>query len=361
MARVRLLQWVLSIMLVFSGVSCGRAPAAPASTPLASTPPSPAAAHAPPIASTATAATAATGDARHPTGTPPTSTPGRLDQKVDVGGYRLQIRCLGEGSSTVVFEAGLATPGWTWVASPGRRSVWQEVAKTTRACIYDRAGLGDSDADPGPRPRTSQRIVDDLHTLLTNAGIHGPYVLVSWSFGGLNVRLFTQQHRADVAGLVLLDSSHEEQRARYAALKSLLPAETPNECQSLKQMRSEPPVEDWRLNPEGVDFAASARQVAATGFLGDLPLAVLTAGKIPPTSACVPRAYIERAQHLWLELQDQLARLSTNSMHLVAEQSGHCIHCDQPELVIDAIHKVIEAVRTGARLAAPNGLMRKHL
>jgi pimeloyl-ACP methyl ester carboxylesterase len=129
--------------------------------------------------------------------------PGRL---VDVGGYRLHAHCTGEGSPTVILEAGWSDCWLNWYR------VQPEVAKFTRVCSYDRAGMGWSDA--GPYPRTSGQIVREMHALLSNAGIPGPYVLVGHSFGGFNVRLFAQEHPQDVAGLVLLDSIHEDQWAR---------------------------------------------------------------------------------------------------------------------------------------------------
>src|SRR4051812_24508546 len=121
--------------------------------------------------------------------------PGQL---VDVGGYRLHINCVGTGSPTVVIDA-----GWgDW--SGGWSRVQPEAAKTTRVCTYDRAGMGYSDA--GPLPRTADHFARELHTLLQQAGVQGPYVLVGHSFGGAPVRVFAHTYAADVAGVVLIDS-----------------------------------------------------------------------------------------------------------------------------------------------------------
>jgi len=111
--------------------------------------------------------------------------PGRL---VNVDGHRLHAYCTGEGSPTVILEAGWSDCWLNW------HLVQPEVAKFTRVCSYDRAGMGWSDA--GPYPRTSGQIVREMHALLSNAGIPGPYVLVGHSFGGFNVRLFAQEHPA---------------------------------------------------------------------------------------------------------------------------------------------------------------------
>ena len=119
-------------------------------------------------------------------------------QMVDVGGYRLHINCTGAGSPTVVIDAGLGDWSSMWgFVQPG-------VAKTTRVCTYDRAGAGWS--DQGPLPRDARQFAKELHTLLQNANIPGPYVMVGHSMGGLPVRVFTHEYAAEVAGVVLIDS-----------------------------------------------------------------------------------------------------------------------------------------------------------
>jgi pimeloyl-ACP methyl ester carboxylesterase len=125
-------------------------------------------------------------------------------QMVDVGGYRLHINCTGTGSPTVVIDAGLGDWSASW-------SSWvqPEVAKTTRVCTYDRAGLGWSEA--GPLPRTAEQFAKELHTLLQHASIPGPYVLVGHSMGGLTVRVFVHEYAADVAGVVLIESMNPRQ------------------------------------------------------------------------------------------------------------------------------------------------------
>jgi pimeloyl-ACP methyl ester carboxylesterase len=137
------------------------------------------------------------------------SPPGQL---IDVGGYRLHMHCSGTaqpGSPTVILEAGggMASPNWAWVQST--------VAATTRVCAYDRAGYGWS--DPGPTPRDARQVGQELHTLLERAAIAGPYVLVGHSIGGLYVHTYTAQYPDEVAGLVLVDSSHPDQLARAPA------------------------------------------------------------------------------------------------------------------------------------------------
>ncbi len=119
-------------------------------------------------------------------------------QMVDVGGYRLHINCTGTGSPTVVIDAGLGDWSTAWSV------VQAGVAKTTRVCTYDRAGMGWS--EPGPLPRDARQFAKELHTLLQNAHIPGPYILAGHSLGGLPVRVFAQAYPSEVAGVVLINS-----------------------------------------------------------------------------------------------------------------------------------------------------------
>jgi pimeloyl-ACP methyl ester carboxylesterase len=122
---------------------------------------------------------------------------------VDIGGYLLKINCTGNGSPTVILEAGLGDVSIEW------SRVQPEIAKFARVCSYDRAGYGSSDA--GPMPRTSQQIAKELHTLLQNAREAPPYLLVGHSFGGYNVRVFNGNYPDEVTGIVLVDSTQEDQ------------------------------------------------------------------------------------------------------------------------------------------------------
>ena len=125
--------------------------------------------------------------------------PGKL---VSANGTRLNLYCMGRGSPTVVFES-----GWEdW--APAWAIVQPRIAKWTRACSYDRAGAGFS--DPGPMPRTSVRIADELHSALHNAGVKGPYILVGHAFGGDIVRTFADRYMREVAGLVLIDADSND-------------------------------------------------------------------------------------------------------------------------------------------------------
>src|SRR5215212_1453703 len=130
--------------------------------------------------------------------------PGEL---VDVGGYSLHLYCTGgeAGAPTVVMDSGLGGTVLDW------QLVQPELAKSMHVCTYDRAGMGWS--DPGDQPRTSRQITRELHTLLGNAGVEGPYVLVGHSFGGTNMQVDASQYPDEVAGMVLVDSALEDEKA----------------------------------------------------------------------------------------------------------------------------------------------------
>jgi pimeloyl-ACP methyl ester carboxylesterase len=255
--------------------------------------------------------------------------------KIDVGGYQLSFQSFGSGEPTVVFESGGDC------GAESLANLAQEVQSFTRALIYDRAGLGQS--DPAPRPRTIQHAVTDLHALLHTAQIPGPYLLVGHSFGGLIVRLYAHQYRQEVVGLVLLDVPHPEQSLREL---QLLPAPSPQEPAVLTAFRNTITAEwtDPFSNREGFDRAASAAQVQATGHFGHLPLVVITAG-IDEWEEGFPSEIAQGLADDWMRMQQELVALSSNGTQIIATESSHAIQECQPDLVIDVIGKLVGNLR----------------
>ena len=258
-----------------------------------------------------------------------------LNAKIDVGGYRLHMLCAGTGSPTVVIDSGLATDTSLW------GSVLLKASKISRICAYDRAGMGESDA-PLKKPRTSQDMVDDLHTLLSTTN-SPPYVLVGWSVAGLNVRLFAHQYPAEVAGIVFVDAVHPDQDTRLLAL---VPPAASGESVAVTQLRdglsrdANGPSE----NPEAMDVVASRTQVRSLGALGALPIAVLTAGQSYLDDPDIPKELQAPFQKEWEAMQNELAQLSSKSTHTVIPLSHHCIPCDYPDAVAKAIKHVVTQV-----------------
>jgi pimeloyl-ACP methyl ester carboxylesterase len=249
-----------------------------------------------------------------------------FEEMVDVGGYRLHVRCSGSGSPTVVLEAGAASPSSDW------DKVMPGLSRFTRVCGYDRAGVGRSEA--APQPRTGARVAEDLRALLGRIGEPAPYVLVGHSFGGMFGVLYAGLYPKEVAGLVLVDSSHEEQFKRFEALM------TPEQLEQSRARRAS--------RPEGVDTTAVRAEVAALRWRADIPLVVLVHGVVtkdmtPPGWSAQQLAERER---VWREMQQEMARRSPQGRVIIAEKSGHYIQNDQPDLVIDAVRRVVESVRS---------------
>ncbi|MFY0529010.1 alpha/beta hydrolase [Archangium gephyra] len=232
--------------------------------------------------------------------------PGRM---VDVGGHRLHLHCLGEGRPTVVLESGAnsMSSGWAWVQS--------EVAKTTRVCAYDRAGNAWS--EPGQGPHDAAHVVEQLHTLLANAGESGPLVLVGHSLGGLFVRLYADRYPEQVAGMVLLDASHPDQLERLPGsarkqfelgvkMMALMPALVqvglvratglfdamgrglPERAFAEAAAFASTPRHMEAAHDEMLAWDDSAAQVRATRGLGDRPLLVVSAGAAAGAPELVP-------------------------------------------------------------------------
>lgn len=290
---------------------------------------------------------------------------------IDVGGHRLHLYCTGQGGPTVVLEA--AAPGWSSYWS----LVQPEVAKVTRVCAYDRAGLGWSER--GPLPRTGQRMARELHQLLSSAGIAGPYLFVGHSLGGFVARLYRQEHPKDVVGMVLVDAGHESElrqaefRTFVNAGKSVLPLlrtmtilgmprlfaafdslptfsghQEENVPETVRPMlragwlRTNYPT---TLKDESDALVETLEQVRRAGSLDDLPLVVLTATG-PVWWQEMPGAVNPiKFRHMWMDLQQALTKLSSNSRQILAEQSGHFIQFDQPNLIVDAIEQLVHLER----------------
>jgi pimeloyl-ACP methyl ester carboxylesterase len=291
-------------------------------------------------------AIAARGDAR---AYPP---PGQL---VDVGGYKLHLQCVGTGSPTVVLDAGLGGTSLDWAL------VQSEMGQTTRVCAYDRAGMGWSES--GPQPRTPEQNARELHSLLANAGIEGPYVLVGHSLAGKNVRMFAAMYPDLVAGMVLIDARSEYVDARtspaeaqgfkdlYATLASVYKlarqlglmrligasvvgdAALSAETRAAIAMVAYAPRSQDAATAEANAREASDAQLAAAPSLGDRPLVVL-ASEANMT-----------AEPNWPAAQAQMAALSTHSQLIVPAGSGHYIHWDHPAVVIEAVRQVVAQVR----------------
>jgi pimeloyl-ACP methyl ester carboxylesterase len=322
---------------------------------------------------------------------PPSDTmytkPGRL---VSVGTHRLNLYCTGSGSPTVVFDS-----GWEdW--APAWSTVQPHIAEWTRACSYDRAGAGFS--EPGPMPRTSVRIAQELHTALHRAGIAGPYILVGHAFGGDNVRSFADLYLPEVAGVVLDEADatdvepsamQKEDREGRPAIVSQLRAcrNAIAEHKPLPLLRSRPgqpqrtcaqqffrglPDAAWSPELNAVLLRIAETKVAMYDAyvsemeqterdeiylqqhwraFGSRPIRVLTTGnhgvghlETKPADTPEHLKYeheVARAQARWLEL-------SSNAKQVFTHQSSEYIQFDEPETLINAVREVYDQARSAA-------------
>lgn len=297
---------------------------------------------------------------------------------------RMNLYCVGRGSPTVVFDAGLADATLVWGL------VQPVVAVKTRTCSYDRAGIGFS--DPSGRAGDSANIVADLHRLLRAAAIKPPYVLVGHSIGGMNVRLFADLYPEEVAGMVLVDPSHEDQSTRFwrlvgpdapdsqtkwdqylrdqracvtAARSGFAVGTEPAEdavlykkCvaerdsnfsaplnAAMLKIHLTPTFQQAMLSEQQNVFYASADQVRrARRSYGDMPIVVLT--KSPsPRSGNETQELRDARTHLWETLHNELAALSTRGVNRVVPDSTHYIQLSQPQAVDAAVAEVLQAAK----------------
>jgi beta-lactamase class A len=249
-------------------------------------------------------------------------------EMIDVGGYRLQALRAGSGGPTVVFEAGLGDSLDTWAP------VWPAIATTTTIVAYSRAGFGRSEA--GPADRSARREVEELHTLLARLRLPSPYVLVGRSYGSILVRLYTSLYPREVAGLVIVEGTHEQQVMRWGAADSSYPPAFRAFFDSV--LRALPPGAQAGEVRETMRIQAAGAVEGMTP-LPDIPIAVLTSMKSDSTATFInasPRGHV-----LWREMHDEWFRRSRNGIHIETTHSGHDLQHDEPQLVIDAIRFVL--------------------
>ncbi|MBE9207114.1 alpha/beta hydrolase [Nostoc sp. LEGE 06077] len=292
--------------------------------------------------------------------------PGKL---IDIGGYRLHLYVLGEARPTIVLEHSLGgIEGYFLI---------EELAKLGRVCIYDRAGYGWS--DHSPYPRTSRQIVQELDLLLTKAGIEPPYVLVGNSFGSYNVRLYAHLFPEKVAGIVLTDGLHEtgmsQMSLQLQALKlffisgflisipgsilgiirllrvckvfELIKPELRNFSQNslnwVKRSFCRP--KHWiTMSREMINLDKSARQVSIAKDFAQSPLVSIKANSFFKPSFWSIFIPLRGANQLRDKMHIQLGNLSTDFLQVEANQSGHFVWLDQPDVIVDAVKIVLAKI-----------------
>ncbi|MGH8509131.1 MAG: alpha/beta fold hydrolase [Gammaproteobacteria bacterium] len=272
-------------------------------------------------------------------------------RRIDIGGFYLSVACLGKGRPTVILDHGIGSSSRDW------RHVQRGLASTTRVCSYDRAGYGQS--DPGPEPRTSSRIASELRTLVDRAELPPPYLLAGHSFGGYNMRAFAELYPDETAGLVLVDSPHEEQADRFFQTEAMRRLDPHGSLQYLWESEILGSLSAIDLKPfarllgprsasmqgifgEIAGFAESSRELRSFSNHDKLPVVVIAHGQRVLAGG---GALSDQLEDQWLSLQKELASRFKHHRFIVAEHSGHNIPLEQPDLVIDAIKRLILELR----------------
>lgn len=284
--------------------------------------------------------------------------PGRL---VDIGGRRLHLVEMGEGSPAVIIIPAVADNVLQWLR------VAEGAAAETHVCVYDRAGIGWSDPPP-LRRRTPDIMAADLHALLTAADIPPPYVMVGHSMGGIVARRFYAQHPGMVAGMLLVDSSHEQQQRHFAAADwrkgpvLLVRVAAKRQARILGARRVAASL--GLVHGLDADIAREAQPEYAMAYravllssrqrrvsVRELLMMTHTWGQ-PPRLDSIPLTVLTALRRLdesllpaWAQMQEELAALSSDSVHVTVRESGHYLHLDDPDLVVKAVRDLVRRCR----------------
>jgi pimeloyl-ACP methyl ester carboxylesterase len=292
--------------------------------------------------------------------------PGNL---VLVNGHRMHLNCTGSGSPTIILDAGLGSDALIW------GGVQPRIAKTTRVCSYDRAGFGWSDPQPGPRD--ADHIAAELHQLLAQAKIDGPFVLMGHSIAGIYIRDYAAHYPEDVAGLILVDASTplqdenpalqaagETGRARQASilmLRSAAVAGLPRVAGTCARpmprfdaLAGQLLAEDLcypqfnSISEELASFNASGHETVHTGPFGALPVLIFSQDPARALSQKHPSRELAAMEIAWGAMQEDLKKLSTRSRRIIARGSTHAVQIDRADLLEKEVPLFIEQIRGAA-------------
>jgi pimeloyl-ACP methyl ester carboxylesterase len=290
-----------------------------------------------------------------------------------VHGHRMHIYCTGQGSPSLVLDAGLGNDSLIW------GKVQLELSKTTRVCSYDRAGFGWSDPQSGPRD--ADRIADELHSLLTQAGVTGPTVLMGHSIAGIYIRAYATRYPQDLAGLIFVDGSTplQEERAEFKAIASKAPSPAlglllmksvftlgiprimgvcshpmpgfeVHAGKMLAEDRCRLSASAIRLEYESI--RQSGDETIHSGPFGNLPILIFSHDPDTPLPGRIPQKLKNDFASVWNQMQEDLKNLSARSQRIIAKGSGHYVQIDRADILNKEVTIFIQQIRgTGPQLA----------
>jgi pimeloyl-ACP methyl ester carboxylesterase len=260
---------------------------------------------------------------------------GWVDRAVDVGGHDLHLRCRGTGSPAIVLDTGLGETYRTW------EPVIEELARELHVCVYDRAGYGESDA--GPFPRSSERVAGELASLLIAADEARSHVLVGHSLGGVHTLIVADTHPELVSGVVAIDPPPPEFVAgnAFPGLAQMAEQQTLELRRQAQQQRDDGQAGyaayfDSVASEHEMLLSGSAERYTGLKSLGEIPLIVIGAGLPNPALGDVADEF----QSFWVRSNRGLATLSRNGSFVLARDSGHHVHLDSPQIVVDAVRRL---------------------
>jgi pimeloyl-ACP methyl ester carboxylesterase len=249
---------------------------------------------------------------------------------VQAGTRRLELVEAGEGSPTIVVEAGLGADWHQW------SFMMDTLATMTHVVGYARAGY--SRSDPAEGPQTAEQVVDDLFAALQHAGIKGPYLMLGHSYGGILVRIFAARHSEDISGLLLVDPSHPAQVREFAERWPESTRRLEGQLAQLRKNGPSPVLQDaetlWRI--------LSADTLPEAAAVPDVPTIVITSTKVGPM-ATGPNS--PEGRLVWRQLHDRYLDDVTLGAHILTAKSGHNVQADQPLLIVDAVRQLLEWIR----------------
>jgi pimeloyl-ACP methyl ester carboxylesterase len=283
-------------------------------------------------------------------------------EMVKVGGHEFHLLCQGSGGPLILLENGL------WGSYPDWLYTLEGIESKTKICAYDRLGLGWSSKNN--QPTRAYDVAKNLHRLIEVAELSEPTILVGFSAGGLYVREYYLQHPENIVGMMLIDSSHEQQAFRierepqdlslekfcdlidWSGIGRMLGLFDPYVEKSFSLKWREEQLRAYNrtgfcsgLIMQSEGFAADLMEDTIPASMGALPLVVISAGRSirdQELHGNVPESFLDEYERAWPILQKELSRLSTDSAHIIAKNSGHAVQLESPKIVIDALSKMID-------------------